>query len=466
MTSNSKHHKNTPYGAYYKTDVPPHDPELTHTDRGTPMGEYLRRHWQPICLSEQLTDVPHALRIMGEDLVAFRDGAGRIGLLQRHCCHRGTSLEFGIIQPQGIRCCLHGWVFDVDGTVMETPCEPAGSRLKETVCQGAYPAFERDGLVFAYMGPPEDKPLFPEFDTYHRPHDNKLVALSAHYECNWLQVMENIMDHDHVKILHNPRMISVGGSDETGATDYAAPMGFTDEAAVDYYPTRDGRGVCFVASRRNADNETVWVRIVEVIFPNHLQIGSTFPSARRERRSQTVWTRWHVPIDDTNMLVIGWRHFNDEVDPDRCGREKDCGLEKLDFLEGVTGHRPYEEAQRAPGDYEAMIGLRPIAVHGLENPGASDKGVYLTRKLLREILAGKAPAHASLEVNDTANNRLHTYTQDSVLYAPLEEGQDDIKLMRALGRKVLDLMAEADSVPSAEREAYIRARMDEMDGDR
>ena len=133
MTSNRKQHKNTPYGAYYKTDIPSHDPELTHTDRGTPMGEYLRCHWQPICLSEQLTDVPLAIRIMGEDLVVFRDGASQIGLLQRHCCHRGTSLEFGIIQSKGIRCCLHGWVFDVDGTVIETPCEPAGSRLKETV---------------------------------------------------------------------------------------------------------------------------------------------------------------------------------------------------------------------------------------------------------------------------------------------------------------------------------------------
>ena len=97
---------------------------------------------------------PRRFGFSGEDLVAFRDRSGRVGVLQRHCSHRGASLEFGIIQPRGIRCCLHGWVYDIDGTILETPVEPKTSKIKETVCQGAYPAFERDGLVFAYMGAP------------------------------------------------------------------------------------------------------------------------------------------------------------------------------------------------------------------------------------------------------------------------------------------------------------------------
>ena len=141
-----------PYGAYYKTAVPESDPLLTSTGPGTPMGELMRKHWQPVCMSEELTDVPKAIRIMGEDLVAFRDRSGRVGVLQRHCSHRGTSLEYGIIQPKGIRCCYHGWVYDIDGTILEMPAEPEDSRIYETVYHGAYPAFERDGLVFAYMG--------------------------------------------------------------------------------------------------------------------------------------------------------------------------------------------------------------------------------------------------------------------------------------------------------------------------
>ena len=120
------------YGAYHKTRVPDYDPELAETGPGTPMGEYLRKSWQPVCLSEELTDVPKAIRIMVEDLVAFRDRSGRIGVLQRHCSHRGTSLEYGIIQPKGIRCCYHGWVYDVDGTILEMPVEPKDSRIYDT----------------------------------------------------------------------------------------------------------------------------------------------------------------------------------------------------------------------------------------------------------------------------------------------------------------------------------------------
>ena len=454
-----------PYGGYYKTDAPSHDPELTHTDRGTPMGEYMRRHWQPVCMSEQLTDVPKAIRILGEDLVAFRDRSGQVGVLQRHCSHRGASLEFGIIQPKGIRCCLHGWVYDVDGTLLETPVEPETSRLKESICQGAYPAFERDGLVFAYMGPPEDKPVFPEFDTYKRPADNNLVAVSALYPCNWLQVHENVIDHLHVQMLHNPQLMTVDGVNAAfDGSNYAASMGFDERSAVDWETTRNGNGICWVACRRNPDQRTIWVRIVESIFPNYLQIGCTFPSARRERRSRTVWTRWHVPVDDNNSLLIGWRHFNDEVDPDHLGRPQDCGLEKLDFMGGMVGDRTYEEGQRAPGDWEALMSMRPIAIHGLENPGASDKGVYQERKLLREIVRGNTPPDATQQISAEGRDTLHCYTQDSVINIPVEDDKDDIELMRQVGRQVLAIVQEGDSVPSASREAHIRSRLDELDG--
>ena len=108
----------------------------------------MRRSWQPVCLSEELTDVSKVVQILHERLVAFRDRSGQIGLLQPHCSHRGTSLEFGIVQQRGIRCCYHGWLYDVDGRILETPCEPPESRIRETLFHGAYPGFERDGIVF------------------------------------------------------------------------------------------------------------------------------------------------------------------------------------------------------------------------------------------------------------------------------------------------------------------------------
>lgn len=461
-------HKNIqiPNGAYHKTKIGKCDPELTSTGPNSPMGELMRKQWQPVALSEKLTEVPLAIRIMGEDLVAFRDRSGCVGVLQRHCSHRGASLEYGIIQTKGIRCCYHGWVYDVDGRIIEMPAEPANSRIYDTLYHGAYPAFERDGLVFAYMGPPEEKPAFPDFDTYHRPNDNKLVPMSLFSPCNWLQVYENIMDHLHVGTLHDPNMMTVEGVDKTELSDmdYAAPMGFTEKPALEWLPTRDGNGMCFVACRRNSDNQSVWVRIVETIFPNYLQIGCTFPSARTSRRSQTVWTRWHVPIDDENMMVFGWRHFNDEVDPLRLGREKDVGEDKLDFLGGVAGDRTYEEGQRAPGDYEALIGQRSIAIHSLENPASSDVGVYMCRKLLRDLVRGETEPHESLKVDESGEQKLHIYTQDSVIKIPLKPGENDLEAMRKIGRLVFKIMEDANKIPSKRREEYIRSRFDVLDG--
>src|SRR5215472_17266826 len=119
--------KTMPYGGYFARDAqmsPPDDLEILRTGPGTPIGEYMRRYWQPVCFSKELTDVPKAIRIMHEDLVAFRDHSRSVGVLHRKCAHRGTSLEFGIVSKRGIRCCYHGWLYDVDGTILEMPAEP------------------------------------------------------------------------------------------------------------------------------------------------------------------------------------------------------------------------------------------------------------------------------------------------------------------------------------------------------
>ena len=134
-------------------------------------------------MSKQLTNRPLALRVMGEDLVLFRDGSDRLGLLYRHCAHRGASLEYGIVMECGISCCYHGWHFDVDGCILDAPAEPPTSKIRTTVVQGAYPAQERDGLIFAYFGPPDLRPEFPIFDTMARP-DTVSVPFWLDMPCN------------------------------------------------------------------------------------------------------------------------------------------------------------------------------------------------------------------------------------------------------------------------------------------
>jgi tert-butyl alcohol monooxygenase / tert-amyl alcohol desaturase len=443
----------TPYGGYHVPPKPNPDLLCTSTKRGTPMGEYMRRFWQPVCLSEELKELPKAIQIMGEELVAFRDRSGRIGVLHRQCSHRGASLEYGIVQLRGIRCCYHGWHFDVDGRVLETPCEPATSKIKETLCQGAYPAFERHGLVFAYLGPPDAKPSFPEFDSYTLPADTRLVAFSNVYPCNWLQVCENVMDHMHTAVLHN--RMTVEGVDDAIASGLSL-QGFGDMPTMHWAPVRGGSSMVFVAGRRLPGNKA-WIRITEMSLPNYIQAGSFAPSASRQRHSTTSLTRWHVPVDDENMLMFGWRHFNEEVDPDGVGRPEACGVDKVDFLDGQSGDRTYEEGQRAPGDFEAITSQGRIANHALENPGTSDAGVYMFRKLLRNAM-GSAPA-----VPTSPAPALRSYAQDSVLTMPKSESPDS-EVLLDLGKLVLAIAQEADALPSQDRDSHIRRRLDEIDG--
>jgi phenylpropionate dioxygenase-like ring-hydroxylating dioxygenase large terminal subunit len=155
----------TRFGGYLHRNVVAEDAELTHVGPDASCGEYMRRFWQPVCFSDDLKDVPHRVSILGEELVVFRNLSGAVGLLELHCPHRGTSLEFGLIDAEGIRCCYHGWLFALDGAILETPGEPTESTLKDRLCHGAYPVHESHGIVFTYMGPPDRRPPFPVYDS-------------------------------------------------------------------------------------------------------------------------------------------------------------------------------------------------------------------------------------------------------------------------------------------------------------
>jgi phenylpropionate dioxygenase-like ring-hydroxylating dioxygenase large terminal subunit len=175
---------------------------LTLTDAGLPGGELLRRYWQPIALSTELPPegAPVPIDIMGEELVLFRDQQGRVGLLDRHCCHRGTDLSFGRLEDGGLRCLYPGWLYDVTGKCLEQPAEPKNSTFKDKVRQTAYPVVEKGGAFFTYMGPGEP-PEFPNYDFLSYPEENIHVH-KLFIDCNYLQANEGNYDPSHVGFLH------------------------------------------------------------------------------------------------------------------------------------------------------------------------------------------------------------------------------------------------------------------------
>ena len=410
----------TKYGGYYHSQVPKEDAELTRIGPGTPCGEYLRRYWQPVCYADELTDVPVALKILGEELVAFRDFSGRIGLVEAHCPHRGTSLEFGLVSERGIRCCYHGWLFDVDGTILETPGEPVGSTFKDRLCHGAYPVHEFQGIIFAYMGPPEDIPAFPMLDVYEREGYRLMPGKRYDYPCNWLQIVENAADPVHASFLHT----------------IVAGTQFTDEFGVvpnmEYIETPSG--MVSLGTRRIGDN--IWVRTVELLQPNLQQVAPVWNDGKAEQGLDgPMMSRWIVPRDDTSTMLIELRHISEDEE-----REPAWWLDRNQMLPAqlpVSDDRRKQQLQ--PGDYEAQISQRPIAIHGLEHLGATDRGVTVFRRQIRRgIRAVQAGEDLGLQVSDE-NERISTYCIDTTMHIPPAATPDeDITLLLETGRRYFE----------------------------
>ena len=353
----------------YGLQIPKEDPELTRVGLGTPCGELMRRYWQPACLSKDLTDLPKRVRVLGEDLVAFRDRHGRPGLLFFRCSHRGASLEYGRIEDQGIRCCYHGWLYDIEGNVLDMPLEPPGSPYKAHVKHPCYPVHEFGGVVFAYMGPLEKKPLFPHFDVLMREGgtlDATLgIRIGGSYSCNWLQAQENLMDVLHTQWLH---------------TAHSEPQ-FPDPAfgivpEVKYEETE--MGMRAIMTRQLPDNRE-WEVIWEMVMPFTIYVLHTEAAATEKPRV----VHFCLPEDDTHHLVasISWTAIGDECSAERGRKELGPAFRK---------DKSYEYTQRHPDDKEALEGQGPIAIHGLEHLATSDRGVIMFRKILRKQIAAMA----------------------------------------------------------------------------
>jgi nitrite reductase/ring-hydroxylating ferredoxin subunit len=423
------------FAGYFRRAVPAPDAELTRVGPGTPCGEWLRRAWQPVALASELTDVPLAVRILDEDLVLFRDLSRQLGLLHRHCSHRGASLEYGVPQQRGLACCYHGWHYDIDGALLATPAEPT-DRLRTRVVHGAYPVREQDGLIFAYLGPPDRIPEPPTYDT-QAIDDTQAIPFALDTPCNWLQVYENTQDPVHVVYLHT-RMSGAQFGDASGA-----------EQVIDYRETP--LGMVNVQTRRWRGH--YWTRLTESILPNGNQTGAIWEAADRRKIFQRAsMLRWMVPIDDTHTRTIGWRFFRAELDPHGLGNATEVGKGKIDFVGQTEDERPYRERQRQPGDYEVQVSQRPIAVHALENLGASDRGVAMLRRLIRQgirnpdaLLAAAPPAHQGV---------LATYCQDTV-WPVGEERPAHASTLAAVGAAVAESVIGSGAYPERERRAKL-----------
>jgi len=195
---------------------------LTRVGPGTPAGELLRRYWHPIALAQDLSDESPTkfVRVMGEDLVLFRDKSGRTGLIADKCAHRNASMVYGRVEERGISCVYHGWLYDCDGNIIETPPERNDSIMKN-VKTTAYPVKIHVGLIWTYMGP-QPAPPMTHYDTLFRKDGTRTVRLHPVLDCNWFQAMENSMDPAHLQVLHQE---FVG----RGKKPVSTTRGFTDD---------------------------------------------------------------------------------------------------------------------------------------------------------------------------------------------------------------------------------------------
>jgi 5,5'-dehydrodivanillate O-demethylase oxygenase subunit len=365
---------------------------FTQVGPDTPGGKWLRRYWHPIAISDQWTGIktlwkcdeqfqfksrfgtvsefgervatfngkPTAVRILGEDLVLFRDEAGRLGLLGLHCPHRGTSLEFGRIREDGIECCYHGWKFDVNGNCLAQPAEPAESTLKSKVHHKAYSVKELGGLIWAYLGPGE-APILPKVDVVAREDGIRAVENYGLWPANYFQLIENAPDATHTGILHAGK-----GGERSDIWGHEIPQATWEENEY---------GLKTTSKRSNL------TRYAQFILPTAYRLAQPWPGGK------VKWPRasaiWKTPVDDTHtlMLSVVFTPFKDGQAPDL-----PPGF-TFDITDALHVHRLQ--------DYQAIISQGEVADRTAEVLGTSDGGIILLRKIImdgvRAVQEGRDP---------------------------------------------------------------------------
>ncbi len=351
---------------------------MTRIGPGTPAGEMLRRYWWPVAFTEVVRPEarPTKVKLLGQEFVLFRDGSGTLGLLELHCSHRGTSLEFGRVEKNGIRCCYHGWLYDRAGKCLEQPAEPEGSTFKDRIQHPAFHAQDAGGLVFAYVGP-EPAPLLPNYDLLVREDGCRVVGGGEEF-CNWLQRAENSSDGAHSIALH--------------AAGY--PNMAMKRPTMKWEPTELGI------------KETTWVegvtkpRISHFVFPSHVR-----HSAARIGEQPRQVIRFRVPADDTTTVTF-WIDFYPHKDgqPTRPEPLKTRGFKKdqpgvYQRVEDEWWNLPNREQDRVAQETQGAIADRTK-----EHLATSDQGILMLRKMIREAIdavkQGKDPAGVFRNAHD------------------------------------------------------------------
>lgn len=369
---------------------------LTRVGAGTPMGALIRRYWLPALLSEELPNpdsAPVRVRLLGEQLVAFRDTEGRVGLLEEHCPHRQASLALGRNEESGLRCIYHGWKYDVGGQCVDMPTEPAETRFKAKVWAKAYPVREVVGVLWAYLGPPDRVPPFPDFQWL------KLPASQSHpfktvEECNYAQAIEGGIDSAHLPILH--RLAPWGQLDDTGRRSAERDLAPRLEVEHTWY------GFRYAAVRKAHDGANL-VRITPYILP----VGTVVPPGTFLHEEDRVVNFW-VPRDDFTT----W-HFQYFFNPGRPlevewriragGHQVDALYRKLRNLDNwYLQDRDAMRTKSMSGiegvvtqDHAVNETQGPILDRGKEHLAGSDVAIIAMRQLLldtaRAVAAGKDP---------------------------------------------------------------------------
>jgi phenylpropionate dioxygenase-like ring-hydroxylating dioxygenase large terminal subunit len=381
---------------------------LTRTSRGTPMGDFMRRYWIPVLLSEELPapDCPPVqIRILGEDLVAFRDSQGRIGLLEEHCSHRGTSLFYGRNENCGLTCIYHGWTYDVEGHVLDTPAEPAGSTFKDRLQHPAYPTHEAAGTIFAYMGPKEKQPLFPNYVWANLPAGHTMVTKSWQ-DCNYLQGVEGECDSTHLTFLH--RFFN--------NHDPRRPL--LQHPVREYTTEETDFGMRLVAVREPEPGES-YVRVSSIVLPTYCWI----PGA-----TKSVHT--YIPIDDEHS----WR-FNlnfqkdapfDDAIRNRMQSEPWFGPDYRKIRNKDNHYLIDREKQKTENftglgtnfvihDSMATESMGSLFDRSKEHLGLSDKAVIAERRYLLDVLKafqeGAEPPNLVYDEGDNVFTHVDTFAE-------------------------------------------------------
>ncbi|HEY3116807.1 MAG TPA: Rieske 2Fe-2S domain-containing protein [Chloroflexota bacterium] len=289
---------------------------LTRVGPGTPMGDLMRRYWVPAIMSWEIDEPdspPVTIKVLGEELVAFRDTNGKVGIVGARCAHRRAHLFWGRNEECGLRCVYHGWKFDVNGQCVDMPSEPVETNFKDKVRIPAYPTFEIAGLVFCYMGPKDKQPAPPLFQWTQAPPERR--AMSKVWQgCNWLQALEGGIDNVHSTFLH-------GGRPPGYKYDSSTPRGrgrnISKALHIEVVPT--DYGYCYGSLLDLGEEGTNWVRGYHWIMPwNQIRAEGGGDSGH-------FW----VPMDDENTMVYNWAIAYDDqpsTDPRRGARDKPVEL--------------------------------------------------------------------------------------------------------------------------------------------